>query len=179
MITLNDEEKYFMQQKLKSSLVKNDIKTAVQIASANNTPNKDIGNIVPFMLENGIDVFEGTDVVLPNMFALSEIEEITIPEGITQIKQRAFQGCTHLTSVKLPSTLNKIDKEAFYECVELKTLFIPESVTSIGKGCFSLCSDDIELTTPKRTEGKLKLRIPNDEVDWYKAHLKTITEEND
>ena len=37
-----------------------------------------------------------------------------IPEGVTSIKNRLYEGMLTLTSVKLPSSLEKIEEGAFY-----------------------------------------------------------------
>lgn len=179
MISLTQDEIEFIQDELKSFLQKGDVKGAVQKTIREDEGrhyNFISGNVIAFMLENGIDIFEGTDVVSATIFAHSDIESIEIPEGIREIQRSAFSGCGELTNVKLPSTLVKIGAFAFSGCPKLSSLDIPESVTSIGHACFSE-DDRIKLTTPKRTTGKLKLRIPSDEVDWYKAHLKTVAEQ--
>ncbi|MBO5290988.1 MAG: leucine-rich repeat protein, partial [Clostridia bacterium] len=44
---------------------------------------------------------------------------VTIPEGVTEIKPRAFEGCKTLSSVYLPSSLRIIGEYAFSECSKL------------------------------------------------------------
>ena len=39
--------------------------------------------------------------------------DLEIPEGVTTIRQYAFENCIYLTSVKLPSTVTTIGKDAF------------------------------------------------------------------
>jgi len=64
------------------------------------------------------------------MFKESGLTTITIPEGITEIGEMAFQGCKSLTTVVLPSTITKIGDYAFSNCA-LTTVTIPDLVTSI------------------------------------------------
>ena len=66
-------------------------------------------------------------------------KEITVPEGVREIKDRAFSRCEHLERVVLPSSLRIIGKEAFKGCSMLSEAIIPEGVESIGDGAFSGC----------------------------------------
>lgn len=68
------------------------------------------------------------------------LEEINIPEGIKRIPAFAFQNCEELRSVKLPSTLEVIDIAAFKECFSLEEIDIPASVENIKARAFSFCS---------------------------------------
>ncbi len=69
-----------------------------------------------------------------------EVTELTIPNTITEIKARAFYGCTGLTSVTIPSNITSIGSSAFDSCSGLTSVTIPSSVTSIGNNAFSGCS---------------------------------------
>jgi hypothetical protein len=62
-----------------------------------------------------------------------------VPEGITQIAAKAFEGQTNLSSVTLPSSLTTIGANAFAS-TSLKSITVPSSVTSIGDLAFSSCS---------------------------------------
>lgn len=62
-----------------------------------------------------------------------------IPEGVTSIGQRAFQGQIFLRSVELPESLFEICKDAFYGCTSLKAIDIPYAVSHISEGAFSAC----------------------------------------
>ena len=62
-----------------------------------------------------------------------------IPEGITAIGLRAFDGFQNLTSITLPRSLNIIELGAFNGS-GLHEINIPENVTSIGDYAFSNCT---------------------------------------
>ena len=67
-----------------------------------------------------------------------EIEEITIPDGITEIGSMAFSPFfKKLTKIKLPDSLIKIGTSAFENCELLSEIVIPNSVTSMELQCYS------------------------------------------
>lgn len=53
------------------------------------------------------------------------------------VPQRAFAGCTGLTSISIPSTIGNINNEAFLNCSSLTSLYLPESVSGIGLKAFT------------------------------------------
>ena len=62
---------------------------------------------------------------------------LNIPEGVVEIGNSAFYGCTAITSLSLPLTLQKIGGWAFAGCTLLSgELLLPNSITSIGAWCF-------------------------------------------
>ena len=50
------------------------------------------------------------------------IEEFEIPEGTTEIKDYAFDGCYSLTSVVIPDSVTSIVSYAFYNCYSLTSV---------------------------------------------------------
>ena len=72
----------------------------------------------------------------------------TIPNSVTSIGDRAFYGCSELTSVTIPNSVTTIGHFAFYNCSGLTSVTIPNSVTSIGGIAFSGCSGLTSVTIP-------------------------------
>ena len=64
------------------------------------------------------------------LFANARITSVVIPDSITVIPARAFQGCTELVSVKMPAALETIGMMAFEGCTSLKEITIPKTVHS-------------------------------------------------
>ena len=64
----------------------------------------------------------------------------TIPNSVTSIGDRAFEGCSGLTSVTIGNSVTSIGRYAFYNCSGLTSVTIPNSVTSIGEHAFYNCS---------------------------------------
>jgi len=63
-----------------------------------------------------------------------------IPNTVTSIGNRAFDGCSGLRSLTIPSSVTSIGQNVFYNCSGLRSLTIPSSVTSIGNWAFYYCS---------------------------------------
>ena len=82
-----------------------------------------------------------------NLFrALSSLQSIILPEGITEIGSMSFLCCTALTSVTFPSTLTSIGDEAFQSCTALTEVSLPSQVQTIGSRAFSKCTSLRTLT---------------------------------
>lgn len=65
-----------------------------------------------------------------------------IPEGVTEIGDRAFQYCKGLTEVMIPATVTRVGKGAFRYCENLGGVALGMGVEEIDdeafQGCFSL-----------------------------------------
>ena len=76
--------------------------------------------------------------------------DIVLPDGITNINSRAFQGCSSLTSVTIPNSVKNIGFCAFSDCSSLTSITIPNSATSIDSLAFYKCSslNDVFILNP-------------------------------
>ena len=63
------------------------------------------------------------------------LTEVVIKDGVTEIGNQTFQGCTGLTNVTIPDSVQKIGAWAFYLCGGLKNVDIPANV-EIGNSSF-------------------------------------------
>ena len=71
-----------------------------------------------------------------------------IPNSVTTIGERAFYGCSGLTSIAIPNSVTTIEWYAFYRCSKLTSVTIPNSVTSIGYDAFESCFNLTSVTIP-------------------------------
>ncbi len=125
-------------------------------------------------------VYEGSlsgyDLYLNNEL----VTDITVPDGITEIGDRAFCGCLSLKSVTIPNGVTSIGERAFEYCSGLTSITIPNSVTSIGNdafyGCSSLKSIYCKSTAPPQLTGDCQpfpysttIYVPSASVNSYKA----------
>lgn len=70
---------------------------------------------------------------------------ITVPEmveeaAVTEIADRAFSGCSTITSVALPNTLTSLGEAAFHRCQNLGEITLPEGITELRASLFDGCT---------------------------------------
>ena len=87
------------------------------------------------------------NIVIPD-----EVVFMNKTRKVTSVGQRAFYGCSSLTSIILPSNVTSIGEYAFYLCSSLTTISIPNSVTSIDCGAFQYCSGLKSVTIPNNVK---------------------------
>ena len=93
---------------------------------------------------------EGVTNIGNNAFSgCSGLTSITIPEGVTSIGDYTFYGCSGLTTITIPEGVTSIGDYTFYGCSGLTTITIPEGATSIGEYAFYQCSSLTSITIPE------------------------------
>ena len=86
-----------------------------------------------------------TEVVVPedveyldhNFNKFSQLEKITLPEGLKRIGDSTFKNCKSLKNIEIPDTVTEIGAYAFAYCDSLESVVIPDSVTLVEMGAFS------------------------------------------
>lgn len=83
-----------------------------------------------------------TGKIRASVFSHSDLSAITFPKGITDIGEKAFEGCKYLKEVNLSEydKLTIIRNGAFYGCIGLKEITFPKNLIVIGANAFSGCS---------------------------------------
>ena len=103
--------------------------------------------------------------------APSNLNEYSIPVGVSDIQDGAFmectalsrinlgtvyhigagafQGCTGLKDVVFPKNMGSIGARAFKNCLNLEEIVIPEGVTTIGNSAFEHCVRLRVVTLPR------------------------------
>lgn len=90
------------------------------------------------------NIYFGSEVqIIPdNMFLLTKITSVNIPDNIKKIGDAAFYNCTSLTTVNISSSsrLYYIGTKAFSKCTALSSIYMPSLMTYIGDEAFYNCS---------------------------------------
>lgn len=87
---------------------------------------------------------------------------VSVPKGITSIRDYAFAFCKILQAVSLPDTLKTIGAFAFANCTALTSVTIPRSVYAIGMGAFGGCTSLQTVTMHNRFQNEYPLKkIPH------------------
>ena len=78
----------------------------------------------------------------------NSVQKIEIGNGVTSIKQNAFNACYSLISIIIPNSITSIEESTFNTCSSLSSITIPNSVTSIGTAAFNGCYSLSPITIP-------------------------------
>ena len=134
-----DEEKMRKQQRAKAKRTKAISITVIVLCLA-------LGLSAVFGVYPILSVNSGNYKAYINLY---RVKEYTVPEGVTEIQEKAFYECKSLTSITIPDGVTEIGDNAFTFCENLTSVSIPDSVTRIGYGTFSYCNNLREITLPE------------------------------
>lgn len=99
-----------------------------------------------------IEIPKGVTYLGSGALKNTSISKITLPEGITEIRESLFYCCKYLSSVVIPSGVTSIGSCAFMECSRLSSVTIPEGVKSFGQRAFQECTSLGSIVIPEGTE---------------------------
>ena len=86
-------------------------------------------------IPNGTPLFYGGKLYLNGNL----VEDLVIPQGVTEINDNVFYGYTSLKSVVIPESVTQIGEYAFYGCSNLTKINISSGLTSIEYQAFHGC----------------------------------------
>ncbi|MBR5169117.1 MAG: leucine-rich repeat protein [Muribaculaceae bacterium] len=83
---------------------------------------------------------EGITEIGSYTFACCEdLTDVTINDGVTAVGNHAFYQCTNLENVKLSNSVKSIGEKAFFVCTSLKRVDLGNAVEHIGNRAFASC----------------------------------------
>jgi uncharacterized repeat protein (TIGR02543 family) len=130
-------------------------------------------------------------VIGASAFESSQINNISLSNNITEIREKAFYDCGSLENLVIPNSVAIIGDSAFENCVSLTSLIIPaktigdaafksntnlkevtllDTVTSIGFQAFNNCADLISIRIPEGVTS-----IGNGAFSWCQNLLNIYT----
>ena len=101
-----------------------------------------------------------------------QLQQLTIPEGVTELGDAAFYGCTYLEEMSLPSTIQLIGDNGFALCDKLEIMYVKAPVPPT-----------IQAKTFYNVKRKIPVYVPLGAVDLYKndtywSEFKIMSEED-
>ena len=96
------------------------------------------GTQVDWYLEEVVIPDSVTEIGYEAFYYCPQLERVTIGDGVTTIPEACFQSCGELRTVDFGTNIKTIGDFAFDNCWLPGDLVIPETVTSIGKWAFRL-----------------------------------------
>ncbi len=129
-------------------------------------------------------ISHNTKKIEPHAFeGYTELAQIIIPDGVTEIGEMAFSGCEGLVDVTVPNSVTKIDGCAFENCSSLLYIVLPEGLKELGERVFYECP--IENATvpgmavmdiPQDNLRKIVITTPENEAWWNLRDLKSLVD---
>ena len=74
------------------------------------------------------------------VFSLSALTTIALPDGVKKIGNKAFMDCKLLTDVTMTNSIDTIGTSAFAGCENLKNITLSQSLKQISDGLFQGCT---------------------------------------
>ena len=91
----------------------------------------------------------GGSIISPYAFyGCDKLTNISLPNSVVEIANRAFRYCSSLKQINLPDSVRTIGERSFSDCIELANITIPDSVTQINNNAFTCCSKLNNLVLP-------------------------------
>lgn len=122
-----------------------------------------------------------------NTFAdCNSLREVTLPEGLKEIKYNAFLRCSVLEEITVPDTVTAIEKQVFSQCSALKKVILGTQLETIGVNAFAKCFALEIVLCPDETPATLgngafpvtdpwgsytanyRIYVPDEQLDAYK-----------
>ncbi len=95
------------------------------------------------------DSYYGKKVTRVKNITSTTVEEIILPQTISEIANGAFANCTSLNEINIPFSVKAIPVNCFSGCSALTEIIIPQKVETIGKEAFLGCSGITEINLSK------------------------------
>lgn len=101
--------------------------------------------IVNVVIQDGV-----TNITNSAFSGSRNLTKVTLPDTLMTIGANAFEWCENLVEINIPVNVTTIGDSAFYYCRNLSQIVLPDSVTIIGERAFGECENLTEITIPSR-----------------------------
>lgn len=100
--------------------------------------------ILVITIENGVK-----NIGDLSFYGCTELKSISIPSSVSKIGDLAFAGCKNLINISLPDGLQSIGENAFARCEALQSIRLPNTLLHIGYQAFYNCSSLTSIRVPQ------------------------------
>lgn len=107
-------------------------------------------------------------------FYQCDLKSVTIGSNITEIREDAFEYCTHLTSVKIPNNVVTMGNGVFTHCLALETVVIEDEVQNLGNYTFSYCNNIKFVYNYSLSPQKINGNIFGPDPFFFSAYNRTL-----
>lgn len=123
-------------------------------------PGEGIANVLPGDYKNFQEVTIRSSVTINGanyyvkgigdkaFFGCSNLTSLVIQNGVETIGNYAFQDCSNLNDFSFPNSLKTIGVQAFWDCYQLTSLVFPEGIQEVGRGAFAFCGNVRKIVLP-------------------------------
>lgn len=106
----------------------------------------------------------------------SNLQRLTLPEGIDALGERSFEDCTNLAVINIPSSVRHIGSFAFFGCKNLSCpIVIPEGVRELETLVFAQCEYLPSITLPSTLKRMDPHSVVGDEIHFKSSAPPIIT----
>ena len=118
-----------------------------------------LSSVFPDSIANITEIIVSDGEYLPdNIFKdMTNVEKITLPEGLISVGTSSFSGCTSLSKINsntvgeaiLPDTITSIGDSAFEGCTGFTYINLGESLSTTGTNSFEGCTGLVRIDIPE------------------------------
>ena len=95
-----------------------------------------------------ITLTSGTRIDSKALSGFTALEEVILPDELTEIGSNAFANCEKLSKINIPGSVRTIGDGAFADCGRLRTVTLADGLETVGKNAFKNCGMVRKLTIP-------------------------------
>ena len=108
--------------------------------------------ILPYLQYRHYIIPDGATEIHSGFRKNKYVRSISIPDSVTEIYDRAFEGCKNLRDVRLPSGTKTLPDVLFANCTALESIRVPEGVKVIMNAAFTGCENLRDIVLPDSLE---------------------------
>lgn len=95
---------------------------------------------IPSSIQEGGESYSVTAIGEYAFEKCTSLQSITLPVTLTEIRHKAFCGCSNLSAIEIPDNVGYIASYAFNGCESLENLKLPEKLVTLEEHAFSGCT---------------------------------------